>query len=149
MMDSWNMTRRNCSKKRHECGFNKSLFHEEQIDRLEQCKIIKSKGFEVSLNVICISHIDMDFFYDLRNKLLNNDFLDFLCFADSYGSATPDLVKKIMILFRNVSPTVKIGFHSHDNLSLAMANTITAIEYGADIVDDRYGSWPWRREFIS
>ena len=80
----------------------------------------------------------MEYYYDLRHKLLNNDFLDFLCFADSYGAATPDLVRKIITLFRNISPTIKLGFHCHDNISLAMATTIAAIESGADIVDGSY-----------
>ena len=30
---------------------------------------------------------------------------------------------------------VKIGFHGHNNLELALINTLTAIDCGADIVD--------------
>ena len=82
--------------------------------------------------------IKIDSFVKIREKLLTEDFLDFLCFADSYGALTPDYVKKIMTLFRNMNPNVLIGFHSHDNMSLSMANTITAIENGADMVDGTY-----------
>ena len=32
-------------------------------------------------------------------------------------------------------PLVKLGFHGHDNLGMALANTLTAIEEGVDIVD--------------
>jgi 4-hydroxy 2-oxovalerate aldolase len=74
----------------------------------------------------------------IREKLLTEDFLDFLCFADSYGALTPDYVKKIVTLFRNMNPNIMIGFHTHDNMSMSMANTITAIENGADIVDGTY-----------
>ncbi len=113
--------------------------YEEQLDMsLEKCRKIKELGYEVSLNVICTSYIDIDSFVKIREKLLTEDFLDFLCFADSYGALTPDYVKKIMTLFRNMNPNVLIGFHSHDNMSLSMANTITAIENGADMVDGTY-----------
>ena len=113
--------------------------YEEQIDiALDMCKTIKSLGYEVSLNVICTSHISIDSFVDLRNKLITEDFLDFLCFADSYGALTPDYVKKILILFRNMNPNILIGFHAHDNMSLSMANTITALDNGADMVDGTY-----------
>ena len=113
--------------------------YEEQLDMsLEKCRKIKELGYEVSLNVICTSYIDIDSFVKIREKLLTEDFLDFLCFADSYGALTPDYVKKIMTLFRNMNPNVLIGFHSHDNMSMSMANTITAIENGADMVDGTY-----------
>jgi len=113
--------------------------YEEQLDMaLEKCRKIKELGYEVSLNVICTSYIDVDSFVKIREKLLTEDFLDFLCFADSYGALTPDYVKKIMTLFRNMNPNIMIGFHSHDNMSMSMANTITAIENGADMVDGTY-----------
>lgn len=113
--------------------------YEEQLDMsLEKCRKIKELGYEVSLNVICTSYIDIDSFVKIREKLLTEEFLDFLCFADSYGALTPDYVKKIMTLFRNMNPNILIGFHSHDNMSLSMANTITAIENGADMVDGTY-----------
>lgn len=140
MMDSWRYDINNLPEKgNNKVDLIRVCAYQEQIDQaLEQCKIIKERGYDVSLNVICISHIEMDYFYELRHKLLNNDYLDYLCFADSYGAATPDLVKKIITLFRNISPNIKLGFHCHDNISLAMATTITAIEAGADIVDGSY-----------
>ena len=140
MMDSWRYNIDDLPEKgNNKVDLIRVCTYQEQIDQaLEQCKVIKERGYNVSLNVICISHIDMEHFYDLRHKLLNNDYLDFLCFADSYGAATPDLVKKIITLFRNISPTIKLGFHCHDNISLAMATTISAIEAGADIVDGSY-----------
>ena len=113
--------------------------YEEQIDMaLEKCRKIKELGYEVSLNVICTSYISVESFVKIRERLLTEDFLDFLCFADSYGALTPDYVKKIVTLFRNMNPNILIGFHTHDNMSMSMANTITAIENGADIVDGTY-----------
>ena len=113
--------------------------YEEQIDMaLEKCRKIKELGYEVALNIICTSYISVESFVKIREKLLTEDFLDFLCFADSYGALTPDYVKKSVTLFRNMNPNIMIGFHTHDNMSMSMANTITAIENGADIVDGTY-----------
>ena len=37
-----------------------------------------------------------------------------------------------------MNPNILIGFHAHDNMSLSMANTITALDNGADMVDGTY-----------
>lgn len=54
--------------------------------------------------------------------------------TDSAGALLPHEVKeKITALRENIS--CKIGFHAHNNLSLALANTIAAVEAGAEFVD--------------
>lgn len=53
---------------------------------------------------------------------------------DSAGSYLPKNVKqKIHSLVQNL--TIPIGFHAHNNLGLAIANSITALEFGASIID--------------
>ncbi|MGK0468602.1 4-hydroxy-2-oxovalerate aldolase [Clostridium sp.] len=53
---------------------------------------------------------------------------------DSAGASTPDMVsEKVKYLVDNLD--VKVGFHAHNNLSLAVANSYTAIKEGATIVD--------------
>ena len=112
--------------------------YEEQIDMaLNMCKTIKQLGYEVSLNIICTSHISIDVYKQLKIKIKNQTFLDFICFADSYGALTPDYVQIIMTIFKDLN-NILIGFHAHDNMSLSMANTITAIENGADMIDGTY-----------
>jgi 4-hydroxy 2-oxovalerate aldolase len=44
-----------------------------------------------------------------------------------------DVKDRIKALKDNLS--IKIGFHGHNNLSLAIANSLTAAEQGADIID--------------
>ena len=140
MIDSWRYDIKNLiPSSETDIDLIRVCSYEEQLDdSLEMCREIKRLGYEVSLNVICTSYIDIDSFVKIREKLLTEDFLDFLCFADSYGALTPDYVRKIITIFRNMNPNVLIGFHSHDNMSLSMANTITAIENGADMVDGTY-----------
>lgn len=53
---------------------------------------------------------------------------------DSSGSFLPsDVETRIKLLSENLS--VPVGFHGHNNLSLSIYNSITAIESGAQIID--------------
>ncbi len=53
---------------------------------------------------------------------------------DSAGAYLPSEVKeKISTLVENL--TVDVGFHAHNNLGLAVANSITAVQSGATILD--------------
>jgi len=56
--------------------------------------------------------------------------------TDSAGNLTPGEVKdRISALREALAPDVQIGFHAHENLSLSVANSIAAIEAGADRID--------------
>ncbi len=59
---------------------------------------------------------------------------DVACLVDSAGSMDPDSVASYLRAAKAQSPS-PLGFHGHDNLSLAMANTLRAIEEGAVLVD--------------
>lgn len=53
---------------------------------------------------------------------------------DSAGASTPEMVKRTISTLVN-SLDVKVGFHAHNNLGLAVGNTYIAISEGATIVD--------------
>ncbi|MFV0481249.1 MAG: 4-hydroxy-2-oxovalerate aldolase [Campylobacteraceae bacterium] len=53
---------------------------------------------------------------------------------DSSGSYLPDDVKeRISLLHQNLK--VPIGFHAHNNLGLSIANSLVAVESGAQLID--------------
>ncbi len=53
---------------------------------------------------------------------------------DSAGASTPEMVTRtIDTLAMNLH--IQVGFHAHNNLSLAVSNTYLAIQHGATIVD--------------
>ena len=59
---------------------------------------------------------------------------DAVILMDSAGASTPELVRKtITALVNNLN--IKVGFHAHNNMSLAVANTYVAIQCGATIID--------------
>lgn len=59
---------------------------------------------------------------------------DVACLVDSAGSMDPDIVAAYLRAAKSESAS-PLGFHGHDNLSLAMGNTLRAIEEGAVLVD--------------
>ncbi|TSI08711.1 4-hydroxy-2-oxovalerate aldolase [Lysinibacillus sp. BW-2-10] len=67
-------------------------------------------------------------------KLMESYGADTVYVVDSAGALLPHQVKeRIRALKENVGSN--IGFHGHNNLSLAMANTLVAIEEGATRID--------------
>lgn len=59
---------------------------------------------------------------------------DVIAFADSNGSMIPaDVERLISRISRRV--LVPLGFHAHNNLSLALSNAIAAMEAGAEYID--------------
>lgn len=53
---------------------------------------------------------------------------------DSAGASTPEMVKRtISLLVDNLN--IRVGFHPHNNLGMAVANAYTAIQEGASIID--------------
>ncbi|MBR5272279.1 MAG: 4-hydroxy-2-oxovalerate aldolase [Clostridia bacterium] len=57
-----------------------------------------------------------------------------LILMDSAGASTPEMVKENISTLVN-GTSLKIGFHAHNNLGLAVANSYTAIQEGATIID--------------
>lgn len=60
--------------------------------------------------------------------------LDVLYFADSMGSMTRDDAARIIGWIRSAWPGA-IGIHAHDNLGLALSNSLRALDEGATWVD--------------
>ncbi|MCW3093155.1 MAG: hypothetical protein JWP81_4224 [Ferruginibacter sp.] len=94
---------------------------------------IKKLGFEVGFNVMYMSKWpEQKEFLTLIKEV--NGIADYFYMVDSYGGIYPNDVKYTYELVKEQT-NVKIGFHGHNNLELALINTLTAIECGANIVD--------------
>lgn len=100
---------------------------------LELAKAVKSFGFEVGFNTMYMSSwYEYEGFYENLKQL--NGIVDIFCMVDSFGGVTPEDVKNIYEEVKTRT-TCPVGFHSHNNLQLGLANTLTAIECGVDYVD--------------
>ena len=71
----------------------------------------------------------------ISNVIKLNKYFDYLYLVDSYGTLIPgdvgNIIKKIKLIDKNL----KIGFHSHNNLELALSNSIEAINHEVDFID--------------
>ena len=59
---------------------------------------------------------------------------DMIYIVDSAGGMFPEDVKKYFNAIRKVSD-IPIGFHGHDNLGLAVSNSLTAADIGIEFID--------------
>ncbi|BHH82691.1 aldolase catalytic domain-containing protein [Desulforhopalus sp. 52FAK] len=94
---------------------------------------IKEKGYEVTIQAMGYANYTLQERRDLASRFKDSN-LNVLYVADSYGSMLPDQIES---LFENLLdiPNVQLGFHPHNNLQMAFANTLEAIKHGASIID--------------
>lgn len=94
---------------------------------------VKALGFEVAFNVMYMSKWKQEpgFLKELSNI---DGIADYLYLVDSYGGVYPNDVIETIQLVREKT-ACPIGFHGHNNMELALINSLTAIEHGAVIVD--------------
>jgi 4-hydroxy 2-oxovalerate aldolase len=94
---------------------------------------VKRLGFEVAFNVMYMSTwADEKEFLELIPQV--DKVADYFYMVDSFGGVYPQDVKDTIALVRSKT-NVKLGFHGHNNLEMALANTLTAIDENIDIVD--------------
>jgi len=94
---------------------------------------VKELGFEVAFNVMYMSTWkEKRDFIELLPQV--DDIADYFYMVDSFGGVYPEDVKETIALVRSKTK-VKLGFHGHNNLEMALANTVVAIQEGIDIVD--------------
>ena len=100
---------------------------------IELAKAVKAMEFEVAFNVMYMSKWKEDsIFLDLLEGL--EDTINYFYMVDSFGGVQPQDVIEIINLVKSKTK-VPLGFHGHNNLEMALINTITAIDEGCQIVD--------------
>jgi len=91
----------------------------------------KSHGLFVDLCCEDGSRTKLEFLQELLGRVKPK--VDRFTVADTVGAATPELMTR---LFSGLSGyRMPLGVHCHDDLGLAVANTIAAVKAGADTVD--------------
>lgn len=97
-------------------------------------KKLKEQGFEISFNIMYISKWDELDLYNTKALYQINDVADLFCMVDSFGGMNPSYFKKIINKIKEVVK-IPLGFHAHNNLELALANTLVAIDEGVEFID--------------
>jgi 4-hydroxy 2-oxovalerate aldolase len=95
--------------------------------------VAKSLGLE-TVGFLMMSHMASVAQLVEQAKLMESYGADIIYMVDSAGALLPhEVTERIKALKEYVG--VEIGFHGHNNLSLAMGNTLAAIEAGATRID--------------
>ena len=104
----------------------------EKYKKLIKCA--KNLKFQVCANLMyCHELLENKKFESIISSIL--DFADVIYFVDSYGSLLPGQLTQLVQKFKTLFPKKKFGFHSHNNLELALSNSVEAIKNGAYIID--------------
>lgn len=94
---------------------------------------IKRMGFQVALNLMGFTLYTPEERKKLAG-LLRKAPLDYVYVVDSHGAIFPNQVKELFGRLLDIKD-IKLGFHSHNNLQMAFANTLSAMEAGVRIFD--------------
>ena len=92
-------------------------------------------GYETYMNVMAVSTLTPDevdrFLDELRESGVHN-----VAIVDSFGALYPHHVTHLVHVYQNrLGEGVRVGIHTHNNQQQAFANSIAAIDAGADFVD--------------
>lgn len=99
-------------------------------------KKVKDLGFEVALNLMYLSKKNANEIINEVDYILEHiESIDFLYLVDSYGATLPSEVKDKFVTIRKKYKDLALGFHGHDNIQLAYANSLEAISTGVSIID--------------
>lgn len=96
---------------------------------------LAEKGFETSVNFMGISNYntaEIQALTRLMESFKRN--VTYFYLADSFGSLIPSRLREIIRNIRSRTD-VPLGFHPHNNLQLAFANVLEAIQEGVSIID--------------
>jgi 4-hydroxy 2-oxovalerate aldolase len=108
--------------------------HVTEADISEQhVGLAKKMGMEV-ISMLMMAHMGSPEKIAEQGKLAESYGSDVVLVTDSAGALMPHTAKERVAALR-AAVKIDIGFHGHNNLSLAVANSVTAIEEGARWLD--------------
>lgn len=107
-------------------------FHEFEAT-LPACSLLKSLGYEVGINLMQVADRSPGEIEHI-GRIASAYPLDVLYFADSLGSLEPNATALIVESFK-AGWQGQLGIHAHDNMGMAVANTMRAVSEGVSWID--------------
>lgn len=108
--------------------------HVTEADITEQhIGLAKDMGMTV-VGFLMMSHMGSPRLIAEQGRLMESYGADCVYVVDSAGAMTVDMVRERVSALRD-AVDCNVGFHAHNNLSLAVANSVAAIEEGATWID--------------
>ena len=112
-----------------------------KTDKLNELILsIKSIGLKVCINLMYgHKYLNNELSFKKISNMTDIKNVDVISIVDSYGCLIPDDIDILVRKALKVFPETKLGFHGHNNLNLALSNSIAAIKSGVDIIDSTLG----------
>ncbi len=95
---------------------------------------IKGLGYEVSVNIMAVSHVLEPEIDEALDQLSKTDF-EMVYVVDSFGYFYSEQMHYLVEKYLSRLPGKQIGVHCHNNRQLAFGNTIEGVIKGANYVD--------------
>lgn len=92
------------------------------------------KGYETTLNIMALSNVRENELSEAFAMIAKSP-VDVVYIVDSYGSLFPKDILYMTEKFQRMLPNKQLGIHTHNNMQLAFANTITGVEQGVTFLD--------------
>lgn len=121
-------------KTKQKINFVRLATHIDDLTKIKsQIKWLKKNKYLVAINIMQVSEIKLK---NIKKycSFFKKSKVDIIYLADSLGCLKPKDIKRIYKAFR-IFWSGDLGIHAHDNLKLALKNSITALNNGANWVD--------------
>ena len=106
-----------------------------QMDKaIELAHHCMDKGYETTVNLMAVSKVNE---HDLDEALsdLAMSRIPIVYLVYSFGSMYCESIQHLLKKYQQALPGKEIGIHAHNNMQLAMSNTITSLMGGATFLD--------------
>lgn len=92
------------------------------------------KGYETTINLMAVSKVNER---DLDEALsdIAQSRVPVFYLVDSFGSMYSESIEHLLKKYQTALPDKEIGIHAHNNMQLAMSNTVSALMGGATYLD--------------
>ncbi len=103
---------------------------------LEMIEYFHDLGYETCCNIMAVSQTS-EAQIEAALDMIGPSSADVIYLVDSFGSFYPESAEALAKLYMKYADKYgkKIGFHAHNNQSLAFANTIETMSYGVSFLD--------------
>ncbi|GAE27410.1 4-hydroxy-2-oxovalerate aldolase [Halalkalibacter wakoensis JCM 9140] len=106
-----------------------------EVDKgLELVEMFHERGYETSLNIMALSSVPENQLIEAF-KMVKESSVDVVYIVDSFGSLDPADIAHQVKKFQEMIPNKQLGIHTHNNMQLAFANTLTALRNGVTFLD--------------
>ncbi|MCK4440891.1 MAG: aldolase catalytic domain-containing protein [Sulfurovaceae bacterium] len=95
-----------------------------------------AKGYETTVNIMAVAQ-SSDREIDKALEEVSKTDVDVIYLADTFGSYHPQEIRELTKKYLDIAKAngKEVGIHAHNNIQLAYANTIEAMENGVNFLD--------------